>query len=88
MLNITAQTTIPINTANNKNLFLWEALLALKSRYPITRFKQAQSTLVVGEESPLPGGVANGVGKGSPEIPCIKCGTTFAKKNPAKNAAK
>ena len=40
-----------------------------------------------GEDSPLPGGLANGVGKAFPEIPLTKCGTTFVKNAPAKNAA-
>ena len=42
---------------------------------------------MVGDDKPLPGGLAKGVGKLSPEIPWIKCGTTFAKKNPAKKQA-
>lgn len=42
---------------------------------------------MVGEEGPLPAGVENGVGKTSPETPCIKCGTIFAMNNPAKKQA-
>jgi len=41
----------------------------------------------VGDDSPLPGGFANGVGKVSPEIPWIKCGTKFAINKPAKKQA-
>ena len=41
-----------------------------------------------GDESPFPGGLENGVGKGFPEIPFTKCGTTFVKNIPAKNAAR
>ncbi len=43
---------------------------------------------MVGDDKPFPGGFAKGVGKLSPEIPCTKCGTTLAKKKPAKKAAK
>jgi hypothetical protein len=44
-------------------------------------------TLIVGVESPCPGGSANGVGKGLPEIPFTKWGTAFARNIPAKYAA-
>ena len=44
-------------------------------------------TFTSGEESFFPGGFAKGDGNGSPEMPCIKWGTTFAKNAPAKNTA-
>ena len=40
-----------------------------------------------GDDSPFPGGLANGVGKAFPEIPFTKCGTTLVKNMPAKNPA-
>jgi ribosomal protein L44E len=43
-----------------------------------------QTTLVVGEDKPLPGGLAKGVGNLSPEMPCTKCGNAFAKNAPDK----
>lgn len=42
---------------------------------------------VVADESPLPGGFANGVGNLFPKTPCTKCGTAFAKEIPAKKLA-
>ena len=41
----------------------------------------------MGDDNPLPGGSAKGVGKALPEIPFTKCGTTLARNEPAKNAA-
>ena len=61
---------------------------ALKSIKPITRLNSAHTTLTVDEESPLPGGLAKGVGNLFPQIPCTKWGTTFAKNAPAKKQAK
>ncbi len=53
----------------------------------MTMLKSAQKTLTVGDDKPFPGGFANGVGKGSPEIPWMKWGTAFAKNVPAKKQA-
>jgi hypothetical protein len=50
-------------------------------------FKHAQTTFTVGDDNPLPGGLAKGVGKRSPEMPCTKWGTTFARNIPAKKQA-
>lgn len=49
--------------------------------------KNAHSTLTKGDDKPLPGGSAKGVGNGSPDIPFTKCGMALAKNIPAKNAA-
>jgi hypothetical protein len=49
--------------------------------------KSAQITFTVGDESPLPGGLENGDGNLFPEMPCMKCGTAFARKIPAKKLA-
>lgn len=77
----------PIKNASIKSLLSGDTSPALKRIYPITRFKFAHNILTNGEESPLPGGLENGVGKRFPEIPFIKCGIAFARKTPAKNAA-
>ncbi len=51
------------------HLFLPDVLLTINNIYPINKLRQAHKTFRVGEESPWPGGVANGVGNGSPEMP-------------------
>ena len=71
----------------NPNLLFEFSLLTLKSKYPASKLNSAHKTLVNGDESPLPGGSENGVGKAFPEIPLTKCGTTFVKNPPAKNPA-
>jgi len=50
-------------------------------------FNIAQSTFMVGDERPLPGGLEKGVGKGTLVTPWTKCGTAFAKNIPAKKHA-
>ncbi|KAA6312833.1 hypothetical protein EZS27_036299 [termite gut metagenome] len=78
---------IPTKKTSKATLFSVLILPALKSKYPINKLNNAHKTLVRGDESPTPEGVANGVGKESPEIPFMKCGTAFVKNPPAKNAA-
>jgi len=39
---------------------------------PTTRLKSAQTTFTIGEDKPFPGGLANGVGNGSPDTPFTK----------------
>ena len=63
------QVRIPIKKIKRINLLLLEILPALKSKYPITKLNNAHNTFIVGDDKPLPGGLANGVGKLSPEIP-------------------
>ncbi|MGD0755009.1 MAG: hypothetical protein ABR927_08095 [Bacteroidales bacterium] len=70
---------------NNPNLLFEFILLILKSKYPTNKLINAHKRLVKGDESPLPGGSANGFGKAFPEILLTKCGTTFVKNTPAKN---
>ena len=60
---------MPIKKINRANLLLLEILPALKSKYPITKLNNAHNTFIVGDDKPLPGGLAKGVGKLSPEIP-------------------
>ena len=61
---------------------------AENNRYPTTKLTKDQTTFTIGDDSPLPGGFAKGVGNLLPDMPCTKWGTTFAKKAPAKKAAK
>ena len=79
--------TIPIKNTNNPNLLFELILLPLNSKYPISKFVNAHRMFIKGEDSPFPGGLANGVGKAFPDIPFTKCGTTFVKNTPAKNPA-
>ncbi len=54
---------------NSVNLLLLIIFPALKSKYPIIKLSNAHKTFMVGDDKPLPGGLAKGVGKLSPEIP-------------------
>jgi hypothetical protein len=60
---------IPKNKTSIEILFLKEALLTNSRTYPTTRLRHPHKTLTNGEDSPLPGGVAKGVGNESPETP-------------------
>jgi hypothetical protein len=46
-----------------------------------------QRTFTNGDDNPLPGGLAKGVGKRSPQMPFTKCGTVLARNIPAKKQA-
>jgi hypothetical protein len=46
--------------------------------------QQTPQALTVEEDSPSPGGDANGLWNGCPEIPLPKCGSVFARKAPPK----
>ena len=50
----------------------------------MARLKKPHSTLTVDEESPCPGGLANGVWNGLPITPLTKCGTALTRKAPPK----
>lgn len=63
---------IPKNKTSIARLFFVVILLTFNNTYPASKLKQAHITLTSGEESPFPGGFANGDGNGSPETPCIK----------------
>ena len=69
MLACSDMATIPTNNTIIPYMFLVVSLLAFRRIYPISKLKHAHKTLIVGEERPLPGGFANGVGNGSPETP-------------------
>ncbi len=61
--------TTPKNKTSIESLFCTDVLLTRNKINPTSKLKQAHNTLVVGEDSPIPGGVAKGVGKKSPETP-------------------
>jgi hypothetical protein len=46
--------------------------------------RKPHSTFTVEDESPWPGGLANGLWKGRPITPLTKCGMAFVKKAPPK----
>ncbi len=77
----------PTKNMTSANLLFECILLTLKSRYPASKLNKAHKTFVKGDESPWPGGLANGVGKAFPETPFTKCGIAFVKNAPAKNPA-
>ena len=79
--------TTPAKNVRMVQLFVWVILPTLKRMYPIMRLANAHKTLTVGDDNPLPGGFANGVGKRLPDIPCMKWGTALVKNNPAKKQA-
>jgi hypothetical protein len=87
MLNIILMQTTPAKKVRRVHIFVWETLPTLKRTYPISRLARAHKTFTVGEDNPLPGGFANGVGKLLPDIPCTKCGTALVKSTPAKKQA-
>ena len=53
----------------SESSLLNETLPNLKSTNPINKFTSDQIALVIGEDNPLPGGLAKGVGKDSPVTP-------------------
>lgn len=61
--------TMPKKNIRRLHLFVWETLPTLKRIYPIIKFTKAHKTLTIGDDNPLPGGFANGVGKLSPDSP-------------------
>jgi hypothetical protein len=54
------------------------------SKYPITRLNAPHDTFTIAEDSPFPGGEANGEGNFLPHTPLTKCGTAFTKNIPPK----
>jgi hypothetical protein len=63
---------MPAKKTRRLHLFAGETLPVLYKTYPITRLNNAHRTLTVGDDNPLPGGFAKGVGKLVPEMPCTK----------------
>lgn len=77
---------MPAKNIVNKRLSPEEMFAFLKRTKPISRLNKAHAIFTTGDESPLPDGFANGVGKGFPQMPVTKCGTKLVRKSPAKNA--
>ena len=79
--------TTPAQNATRLHLFVLETLPVLKRTYPTNRLLNPHNTFTKGDDNPLPGGLANGEGKLSPDMPFTKCGTALARKRPAKRQA-
>src|SRR5262245_7437065 len=76
----TANTTTPARRLESKRP-------TRQSSRPTIRLKLPHHTFTTGDDSPCPGGEANGLGNGRPETPLVKCGTELTRKAPAKNSA-
>jgi hypothetical protein len=63
---------IPAKNTMRFHFFAGDIFPALNKIYPITRLSNPHKTLTVGEDRPLPGGCAKGVGKAAPETPWMK----------------
>jgi hypothetical protein len=87
MLNTILMKTTPAKNVRRVHIFVGETLPTIKRMYPISRLARAHKTFNVGEDNPLPGGFANGVGNLLPDIPCMKCGRALVKSTPAKKQA-
>jgi len=87
MLNTILMKTTPAKNGRRVQIFVGESLPTIKRMYPIIRLARAHKTFTIGDDNPLPGGLANGVGKWLPDIPWMKCGTALAKNKPAKKQA-
>ena len=53
-------------------------------RYATTRLSDPHKTLTVDDDSPSPGGLANGLWNGLPEMPLTRCGIALARNAPPK----
>ncbi len=51
---------------------------------PANKFTHPHTTFTTGDESPRPGGLANGVGNASPRTPAARCGTALQINTPAR----
>jgi hypothetical protein len=87
MLNTILMKTTPAKNVRRVHIFVGETSPTLKRTYPISRLANAHKTFTVGDDNPLPGGFANGVGKRLPDMPCMKCGRALVKSKPAKKQA-
>jgi len=72
MANIKLITATPIKKIMIAAILVREILLTLYNSTPTTKLSSDHATLTIGDDNPLPGGLANGVGNLSPETPCIK----------------
>ena len=56
-------TRIPTKNKNTVHLFEFDIFPALNNTYPMIRLNKPHNTFTVGDDKPLPGGLANGEGK-------------------------
>ena len=56
-------------------------------RYATARLKSSQAVFSTDDDSPSPGGDANGLWNGPPETPATRCGMVFARNAPPKKYA-
>jgi hypothetical protein len=70
MLDIMLMEAMPAKNTRRLHLFAGETLPVLYKTYPTTKLNNPHTTLIVGDDNPLPGGLAKGVGKLLPEMPC------------------
>jgi hypothetical protein len=70
-LDIMLMQRTPMKKTTSPHLLAGEIFPTRNNIYPITRFSNPHRTLIVGEDRPLPGGFAKGVGNGAPETPWI-----------------
>ena len=61
---------------------------ATHQKVPDDDVDEPQRTFDVDDDSPTPGGEANGLWNGFPETPFTKCGIAFARNAPAKKYAR
>ncbi|MFI4963671.1 MAG: hypothetical protein ACHP6H_07450 [Legionellales bacterium] len=61
---------MPAKNTRRLHLFDKETLPVLYKTYPTTKLNNAHRTLIVGDDNPFPGGLAKGVGKLLPQMPC------------------
>ena len=61
--------TTPTKNVSKLQLFVWETLPTLIRMYPTSKLPSPHRTFTVGDDNPLPGGVENGDGKPSPDMP-------------------
>ena len=80
-------TAIPKNKTAIDLVFSKLTLLNLKKTYPSDKFASLQSTLIVGDDIPTPGGSPKGDGNSLPITPLTKYGMTLVQVKPAQNAA-
>ena len=73
--------------ATRRGIWVWaKTWPGSMSNQLISMFSSPQAVFTRGEERPLPGGLAKGVGNLLPETPCTKWGMELAKNAPQKKA--
>jgi hypothetical protein len=69
MLNIILMHTAPTKSVRRPPILVWDTFPTLKRMYPMSKLPSPHRTFTVGDDNPLPGGVENGDGKLSPDMP-------------------